>query len=34
VIYALINISKALASPRATAVEIGLAGAVAEGGHA
>jgi len=34
VIYALINIWKALASPQATAVEIGLAGAVAGGGHA
>src|SRR5246500_5213697 len=34
VIYALIDIWKALASPRATAVEIGLAGAAAGGGHA
>jgi hypothetical protein len=34
VIYALISIRKALGSPRATAVEIGLAGAVAGGSHA
>jgi carbon starvation protein len=34
VIYALIDIWKALASPQPTAVEIGLAGAVAGGGHA
>jgi len=34
VIYALIDIWKALASPQATAVEIGLAGAAAGGGHA
>src|SRR5262249_43810454 len=34
VIYALINIWKALASPQATAAEIGLAGAVAGGGQA
>jgi carbon starvation protein CstA len=34
VIYALINIWKALASPQATAVEIGLAEAVAGGRHA
>src|SRR5712671_172298 len=34
VIYALIDIWKALASPQATAVEIGLAGAAARGGHA
>jgi len=33
VIYALIDIWKALASPRATAVEIGLAGAAAGGRH-
>ena len=34
VIYALINIWKALGNPQATAMEIGLAGAVAGGGHA
>src|SRR5690349_21614363 len=34
VIYALLDIWKALASPQATAVEIGLAGAAAGGGHA
>jgi carbon starvation protein CstA len=34
VIYALINIWKALASPQPTAVEVGLAGAVAGGRHA
>jgi carbon starvation protein CstA len=34
VIYAVINIWKALASPQATAVEIGLAGAVPGGRHA
>src|SRR5271165_4943089 len=34
VIYGLISIRKALASPQATAMEIGLAGAVAGGGHA
>ena len=34
VIYAVINIWKALGNPRATAVEIGLAGAVAGGSHA
>src|SRR5437667_11957461 len=34
VIYALIDIWRALASPQATAVEIGLAGAAAGGGHA
>jgi carbon starvation protein len=34
VIYALIDIWKALGNPRATAVEIGLAGAAAGGGHA
>ena len=34
VIYGLISIRKALASPQATAMEIGLAGAVAGGSHA
>jgi hypothetical protein len=34
VIYALISIWKALASPQATAMEIGLVGAVAGGRHA
>jgi carbon starvation protein len=34
VIYALISIWKALASPQVTAMEIGLAGAVAGGRHA
>jgi carbon starvation protein len=34
VIYALISIRKALGSPSATAVEVGLAGAVAGGSHA
>jgi carbon starvation protein len=34
VVYAVINIRKALGNPRVTAVEIGLAGAVAGGSHA
>jgi len=34
VCYALVNIWKALANPRATAVEIGLAGTAAGGSHA
>jgi hypothetical protein len=34
VIYGLISIRKALASPQATAMEIGLAGAVVGGSHA
>jgi carbon starvation protein len=34
VVYAIINIRKALGNPQATAVEVGLAGAVAGGSHA
>jgi carbon starvation protein len=34
VIYALLAIRKALASPQATAMEVGFAGAVVGGGHA
>src|SRR5438067_283176 len=34
VIYGVINIMKALGNPRATAMEVGLAGAAAGGGHA
>jgi hypothetical protein len=34
VVYAVINIRTALGNPRVTAVEIGLAGAVAGGSHA
>ena len=34
VVYAVITIRKALGNPQATAVEIGLAGAVAGGSHA
>ena len=34
VVYGVVNIMKALGNPRATAMEIGLAGAAAGGGHA
>jgi hypothetical protein len=34
IVYAVINIRKALGSPQATAVEVGLAGTIAGGSHA